>query len=118
MSKNSINLLTTVALAVVLSFFLPWWSVMVAAMVTAAGIPLKKAAVFFIPFLVILLFWVTYAFILGNANDFTLAKKIAQLLPLGGNLYLLLLFTGAVGGLAAGVAALFGRQLVALGSKG
>ena len=74
-------------------------------------IPLKKTAVFFTPFLAILLFWACYSFILSSANDFTLAKRIANLLPLGGNPYLLILITGIIGGLAAGVAAIFGKQL-------
>ena len=57
------------------------------------------------------MFWIAYAFYLGNTNDFILAKKIAVLLPLGGNAYLLMLVTGIVGGIAAGVSALFGKQI-------
>ena len=117
MSKNSINFIATVILAVLLSLFLPWWSVMTAALTTALFIPLKRAAVFFIPFLAILLFWIVYSYILSSANDFTLAKRIAVLLPLGGNPYLLMIVTGVVGGLAAGVAAVFGKQLTLLLKK-
>lgn len=62
------------------------------------------------PFLAIFLFWSVFAFIVSSANDFTLAKKIAVLLPLGGNPYILILVTGIVGGLAAGIAALLGKQ--------
>ena len=94
-----------------LSFFLPWWSIMTAALTTALFIPLKRTAVFFVPFIAILLFWVVYSYILSSANDFTLAKRIAVLLPLGGNPYVLMLVTGIVGGLAAGIAAIFGKQL-------
>ncbi|WP_282044039.1 hypothetical protein [Winogradskyella flava] len=111
MNNNILNFIATLVLAIVLSFFLPWWSVMTAALTTALFIPLKKAAVFLVPFLAILLFWAIYSFILSNGNDFTLAKRIAQLLPLGGNPYVLILVTGVVGGLAAGIAATFGKQL-------
>jgi hypothetical protein len=114
MNRNSINFLSTFLLALSFSFFLPWWSVMVAAIITAAVVPLKKAAVFFVPFFAILVFWIGYSFVLGNANDFVLAKKIANLLPLGGNHYALLLVTGVIGGLAAGIAAIFGKQLKSL----
>ncbi|GGW60507.1 hypothetical protein DFQ11_102685 [Winogradskyella epiphytica] len=117
MNKNSINFIATIILAVLLSLFLPWWSVMTAALTTALFIPLKRTAVFFIPFLAILLFWIVYSYILSSANDFTLAKRIAVLLPLGGNPYLLMIVTGVVGGLAAGISAVFGKQLTLLLKK-
>ena len=110
MNKSLLNFILTILLALLLSQFLPWWSVMVAAFVTALFLSLKRVAVFFVPFLAIFLFWAIYAFWLGNPNDFILSKKIAILLPLGGNPLLLILVTGIVGGLAAGVAALFGKQ--------
>jgi hypothetical protein len=104
-------------MALLLSLYLPWWSVMVAGFVSALFFSLKKAAVFFVPFLAVFCFWAIYAFIVSSANDFTLAKKIAVLLPLGGNPYVLILVTGLVGGLASGVAAVFGKQLVGLVRK-
>ena len=114
MRRNSLNFIGTLVLAAIFSLFLPWWSVMTAALATSLFIPLKKVAVFFVPFLAILVFWGAYSFVLGNANDFILAKKIAQLLPLGANPYLLIMLTGVIGGLAAGIAAIFGKQLTAL----
>ncbi|GGI56354.1 hypothetical protein [Winogradskyella haliclonae] len=111
MKRNSINFIITIVLAIILSQFLPWWSIMLASFISALSIRLKKSAVFFVPFLAITLFWIAYAFYLGNANDFILAKKIAVLLPLGGNEYLLMLVTGIVGGIAAGISALFGKQV-------
>ena len=84
---------------------------MIAALATSLSIPLKKAAIFFVPFLAILLFWTVYCFILSSANDFTLAKKISQLLKVGGNPYVLILITGVTGGLAAGITAIFGKQI-------
>ena len=109
--KNTLNFIATLVLALLLSLVLPWWAVMVASFITAFVFSLKKAAVFFVPFLAILVFWAVYAFILGDANAFILAKRIAILLPLGGNPYLLILVTGLVGGLAAGISAVFGKQV-------
>ena len=111
MNRNVINFLATLLLAISFSFFLPWWSVMVAAIITAVVVPLKKSAVFFVPFFAIAVFWIGYSFVLGNDNDFILAKKIATLLPLAGSHHALLLVTGIIGGLAAGIAAIFWRQL-------
>lgn len=110
MSKNIINFITTIILALILSQFLPWWAIMVGAFATGFFINLKKSAVFFVPFLAIALLWVVHSFWLGNANDFILAKKIAVLLPLKGNHVLLILVTGTIGGIAAGVSGIFGKQ--------
>jgi hypothetical protein len=110
MRKNILNFIATIILALILSQFLPWWSVMLASFLTAFIIGLKRSAVFFVPFLAIALLWITHAFWLGNANDFILAKKIANLLPLAGNAYLLILVTGIIGGLSAGVSGIFGKQ--------
>ena len=110
MKKYIKNFIATIILAFVLSQFLPWWSVMLAAFITAILISLERTAVFIVPFMAIIFFWIAYAFLLSNGNDFVLANKIAVLLPLQGNPYLLILVTGLVGGLAAGVAAIFGKQ--------
>lgn len=104
------NFVATIVLAILLSQVFGWWSVMLASFIAAVLFRLKKSAVFFVPFLAIAVFWITYAFWLSNANDFILAEKIAVLLPLRGNPYILLLVTGLIGGLAAGVSAIFGHQ--------
>lgn len=110
MKKNLINFIVTLIIAIILSQFLPWWHVMVAGFVSALLFSLNRIAVFFIPFLAIFLFWMIYAFWLSNANDFILGQKIAVLLPLGGSWFALLVVTGLIGGLAAGVSALLGKQ--------
>ncbi len=110
MNRTLLNFIATILLALILSQFFPWWSVMIAAFVTSLFLNLDRMAVFFVPFVAIFLFWAVYAFWLGNSNDFVLSKKIAVLLPLGGNVLLLILVTGLIGGFAAGVAAIFGKQ--------
>ena len=117
MTKNISNFIVTILVALILSQFLPWWSIMVAAFATSMFFSLKRASVFVIPFLAITVFWIAYSFWLTNANDFILAKKMAVLLPLNGNAYLLILVTGIIGGLAAGIAGIFGKQCVTLLSK-
>ena len=117
MKKNSINFIATIIIALILSQFMPWWSVMVAAFVSSLFFSLKHLSVFLIPFLAIAFFWIIYSFWLSHVNDFILANKIATLLPLNGNPYLLILLTGIIGGLAAGVAAIFGKQCLALIKK-
>jgi hypothetical protein len=111
MTKNIKNLIFTIILAYVLSLYLPWWSVMLAAVISGYLIPLKKGSVFFIPFIAIALLWMIQSYIIGQANDFVLAKKIATLLSLQGNATLLLLVTGIIGGLAAGISGILGKQI-------
>ena len=112
MTKNIKNFIFTIILAYVLSLYLPWWSVMIATLISGFLIPLKKVAVFFVPFMAVALLWIVQSYILSSANDFTLAKKIATLLMLKGNSTLLLLVTGIVGGLAAGISGIFSKQCI------
>jgi hypothetical protein len=110
MNKKIINFLLTLFLAYILALFLPWWSVMVAALISSFLIPLKKAAVFIIPFLAVALLWIIQSWLLSSTNDYILAKKIAILFSLEENPALLIAVTGIVGGFAAGVAGIFGKQ--------
>ena len=111
MNTKAINFIITLILSIGLSFILPWWGIMVAAVITAFFIPLKKISVFGIPFLAVFLFWLSYSYWLSSGNDFILAQKIAILLPLDGNPYLLIFVTALVGGIAAGISGIFGKQL-------
>lgn len=110
MSKNTKHFILIIILAYILSLYLPWWSIMLAALITGFIIPLKKSAVFFVPFIAIALLWIIQSYMLSSANDFILAEKIATLLKLKGNSMLLLVVTGIVGGLAAGFSGIFGKQ--------
>ena len=115
--KKLSNFILTIILGVILSLFLPWWAVMLAAFLSGAIVRLRNAAAFFVPFGAIALLWIINAWMLSSANDYTLASKIAVLLPLEGNVVLLILVTGVIGGLAAGVAGLFGNQCRAIMAK-
>ena len=115
--KFAVNLIITALLSIVLNLFLPWWSIMLAAFITGFVIDLKGSAVFLAPFLGVLFLWMVYGYLLSSANDFILSTKIANLLPLGGNVMLLTLITGVVGGIAAGVAGFSGKQLKMMMSR-
>ncbi|MBO6495162.1 MAG: hypothetical protein JJ978_06340 [Roseivirga sp.] len=112
--KKLSNFILTIILGVILSLFLPWWAVMLAAFLSGAIVRLRNVAAFFVPFGAIALLWMVNAWMLSSANDYTLASKIAVLLPLEGNVVLLILVTGIIGGLAAGIAGLFGNQCRAI----
>ncbi len=111
MNKKYISFIATFVLAIFLSQFFPWWSVMLAAFISELIFNLKRAAIFYIPFLSIAVYWAVHAFLLSSSNNFILAEKIAVLLSLGGNAYALIAVTAIVGGLAAGVAGMFAHQV-------
>ena len=90
---------------------------MLAAFITAILFSLRNAAVFLVPFLAVTAFWMAYSFLLASGNDYILAKKIAVLFPFGGSTFLLILITGIIGGLAAGVAGIFGKQCLLILNK-
>jgi predicted neutral ceramidase superfamily lipid hydrolase len=117
MKRTSLNFTATILIALLLSQFLPWWSVMISAFLTSVFLSLKKSAVFIVPFLAIALLWITQTYYLSLSNDFVLAKKIAILLPLKENPYLLMIVTGVIGGIAAGITGVFGKQCSLLLNK-
>jgi len=85
---------------------------MLAGGIAGVVFPLQNKGVFFAPFFAILLYWSVYCFVISSANDFILAKKIAQLLQIGSRPLLLILLTGILGGIAAGISGVLGKQLV------
>ena len=114
MNNNRKNFIATLFFAALFSMALPWWSIMLAALLAGFFFPVKKVAVFFVPFLAVFLFWGVYCLVLGSINDFILAKKVAVLFPLNGNPYLLIVLTGSIGGSAAGVSGWLGKELQSL----
>jgi len=113
MKRILIHSFLTLTLAVALGLLNQWYTVIIAAAISSYVVRLKGVWVFLAPFTVIGLDWAIEAYLIGAANDFTLATKIAALLPLGGSSTALILFTAALGGLFAGAGSLVGRSLKA-----
>ena len=90
---------------------------MIAATLAGFIIPLKGFKVFLMPFTGIFLFWGCYAYVLSSSNDFRLANQIGVLFDIGEQPYLVILITAFVGGLAAGIAGILGKQLTNIKKK-
>jgi FtsH-binding integral membrane protein len=109
-----IKFITAILLTALLSFaigmfqFLPWFIFVFCAFIVAIAIPQKPGKAFLSGFIALFLLWAIMAFTIDKANEHILAKKVAQILPLGGSYIALILITGLVGGLLAGLAALTG----------
>ena len=102
--------LTTIVLIGLLSFilslYLPWWSIAIAAFGIELVLNLRPAKAFLAAFCGLFLLWGSLSWWIDTENHSILSKKIAILLPLGGSVFLLILMTALIGGLVAGLAAL------------
>jgi hypothetical protein len=114
-SGTNMKFLVATVLTALLAFagglFLPWWSLAIAALLVALLVNQRAGKAFLSGFLGLFLLWIILAWWMDMKNGGILSKKIASVLPLGGNTFLLLLVTGIVSGLVAGFAALTGSYL-------
>jgi hypothetical protein len=103
--------IVTALLAFISGLFLPWWAMAITSLLVAVLIHQKAGKAFGAGFLGIFLLWAGLAWWIDMRNNGVLSKKIATILPLGGNSLYLILVTGLVGGLVAGFAAMSGSYL-------
>lgn len=104
--KFVITILLTGLLSFITGLYGPWWAFALAAFLVAALIPQRPGMAFLSGFLALFLLWGILAWTIDNANGHILSRKIAQILPLGGNTLLLILVTAFVAALIGGGSAL------------
>ena len=103
--------LLTALLAFISGLFLPWWGIAITSMIVALLIHQSAGKAFVAGLLGLVLLWSGLALLIDIQNGGILSSKIAQVLPLGGSSVLLILVTGLIGGLVAGMAAMTGSFL-------
>ncbi|MEO6523006.1 MAG: hypothetical protein ABIN91_15090 [Mucilaginibacter sp.] len=94
--------------SLIVSFVLPWWIVAIISFLAALWIAKGLVNGFGSAFIAIFIVWVVQALFKSVPNDHILATRVAHMLPLGGSWILLVLITGLIGGLVAGMAGLTG----------
>ena len=109
--KILVAVLLTALLAFVAGIYMPWWGIAIAAFIAALVVGQHAGKAFLSGFLGVFILWACIAWWINEKNDGYLSVKIAELLPLGGNPVLLILVTGLVGGLVAGMGAMSGSFL-------
>ncbi|MBC7873653.1 MAG: hypothetical protein H7Y01_06645 [Ferruginibacter sp.] len=109
--KFLVAILLTGILAFISGLFLPWWGIAIPALLVAVLVHQRAGWAFLAGFLSVFLLWAILAWWIDSKNNGVLSKKIALVLPLGGNTLLLVLLTGFIGGLVAGMAAMSGSFL-------
>ena len=109
--KFLISILLIALLSFALGLYLPWWSLAIVAFIVAALIHQHAGKSFLSGFLALFLLWGILAFIIDQKNQHILSHKISSLFSLGEGSMLLILVTGLIGGLVAGLAAMSGSYL-------
>ena len=109
------KLLVAIILTALLSFvgglYLPWWSIAIAAFASVLVVPLSSRKAFIAGFAGVFLLWFLLAFWIDVKNQHILSKKIAEIFPLGGASFAIILVTAIIGALVGGLAALSGSYL-------
>jgi hypothetical protein len=106
--KFAISVILIAVLSFALGLYLPWWSIAIAAFVVAALLHQRPGISLLAGFAALFLLWFFLATVIDIRNQHILSRRLALLLPLGGNSFLLALITALVGGLVGGLAALSG----------
>lgn len=116
-----IKTLAILVLSFLLTLFLPWWGIAVAAFLAGLGFANKPGNDFLAGFLGVGLFWVGYAFWIDLQDGHQFSLKIAQLFSdgLGTTIAPVVLFvvTGILGGLIGGLSALSGGMILDNGTR-
>lgn len=92
-----------VVLSAIFQNFLPWWVIAPVSFLTCLLFRITKGEAFIAGFLALFLLWGGMAFFIDSGNEHILSGKIAALLKLPFS-FLLILLTGLLGGLVAGLA--------------
>jgi len=87
--------------------FFPWWISMTIAFIMGYLIPNNAFRAFITGFLSVFLLWLVFALLINMQNGSLIAERIGALFGLP-NALLIALLSAAIGGLAAGIAALSG----------
>ena len=107
--------ITAIILTALLGFagglWFSWWIIAVAAFVIAVVVHQRAGKAFLSGFIGIFILWGLLALLRDIPNESLLSKKIAEVLPLAGSSFLLILVTAFIGALVAGFGAMSGSFL-------
>ena len=109
--KFILSITLTALLAFISGLWLPWWSIALAAFITALIVFQSPGKAFLGGFIGLFLLWGVLAWWIDTQNQGILSRKIAMILPLSGNSFLLIIVTAFAGALVAGLAAISGSFL-------
>lgn len=100
-------------ISLVAQFFLPWWVIAPISFILAIRLGQNGKKSFWNGFSALFILWICMALLRTLPNENLLANRVGQMLTLsesGFNWVILVIITGIIGGLVAGVSALAGFQ--------
>ena len=109
--KFIVSVILTAALSFAACLYLPWWIIAVTAFIVALFIPQSAGKAFIAGFLALFILWSGLAWWISNANGNLFAHKISMLFIKTDSPVLIILFTGLIGALVAGLGSLTGSLL-------
>src|SRR4030095_17253419 len=109
--KLTVAIILTALLSFVGGLYFPWWSIAVAAFASILLIPLRSSRAFLAGCLGVFILWSLLALWIDIKNQGILSTKVAQIFPLGGSSFLIILVTAIIGALVGGLAALSASYL-------
>lgn len=109
--KIAVTILLTIILGFAAGLYLPWQSIALVSFLIAVFVYQKPGMAYITGFAGMFLFWSLLAWWIDAQNDSILSHRMAQVFPLGGSSFLLIVVTGLVAGFVGGLAALSGSYL-------
>jgi hypothetical protein len=109
--KFIVSVLLTTLLSFVSGLYMQWWGIAVAAFIVGVLIPQGRGRAFLAGFSGVFILWGILSLWIDSKNNGILSHKIAQILPLGGSVFSLILLTAFIGALVGGFAGLTASYL-------
>jgi len=109
--KFIVSLFLIALLSFAACLYLPWWSIAIVAFVVTAIIMQHPGRAFLCGFIALFLLWALISLWLSSNNDHLLAHKMSLVILQTDSPALLILVTGLIGGITAGLGALAGSLL-------
>lgn len=110
--KYSLGLmLVIVVVGAIIGMYLPWYAMGISAAIIAYVLVMKTKGSFVIGFAAGFILWVLAAYYTALGHPSTLPSRMASLLPLKGQVSLLYVVTGIIGGVTTGLWVWAGARL-------
>lgn len=94
----------------IVSLFLPWWTLLIPAVVLGATLFDHSVSAFLTGFISLFAAWSVQVLYINIANESILSERIAEMLGVGQS-WLVILITACIGGLIGGLGTLLGSQI-------
>ena len=100
--------LTVIILTLMMGYFFEWWTVAIAAFIGGAIFGKSSGETFVKGMIAVIIVWLLMVCYYHFSTQGILSNKIAQILPMGGNVGILIIVTVLIGGLVGGLGAMSG----------